>query len=81
MNLINVNEKLCLRCGLCARICPVRVIKLSEASHLPHPGVEAEKLCINCGRCVDRCPAQALYHRYRKYGKKRPERKFETESV
>lgn len=66
IQLLTVNEDLCVACGKCVRVCPVRVIVINDAT--AKASVDAEKLCINCGRCVDNCKVGALYHRYRKSG-------------
>ena len=43
----------CLRCGLCARSCPVGSIDTET--------MEAAGLCIKCQACVRRCPVRAKY--------------------
>ena len=43
----------CLRCGLCARSCPMGSIDKET--------MEAVGLCIKCQACVRRCPVQAKY--------------------
>jgi ferredoxin len=47
-----VRKKLCIRCGACARACPVDAIYLDPAGE---PFV-----CIHCGRCVPFCPHDCL---------------------
>jgi len=55
MNLINVNQEKCIRCGLCADVCPTSVIKMmSEGPQAVGEG------CIACGHCVAVCPQEAL---------------------
>jgi len=46
------NKKLCIRCGECAKACPVDAIFLD---HQVNPYV-----CIHCGRCVEFCPHDCL---------------------
>jgi len=53
----------CIKCGLCARICPVHTIKLDP---LPELG----KACTQCLGCINRCPVQAI-----EYGKGTPGRR------
>ena len=45
-------KKLCIRCGACARACPVDAIYLDPSGE---PFV-----CIHCGRCVEFCPHDCL---------------------
>jgi Fe-S-cluster-containing dehydrogenase component len=47
-----VRKKLCIRCGACARACPVDAIYLDPSGD---PFV-----CIHCGRCVEFCPHDCL---------------------
>lgn len=60
MELIKVNQELCLHDGICARECPLELISMNESSKLPEyvNGVEAR--CIKCGHCVAICSQGAL---------------------
>jgi len=49
-----VRAKLCIRCGECARACPVNAVYLA-----PHG---EPFVCIHCGRCVSFCPHDCLEH-------------------
>lgn len=51
---IVVNEKLCTKCGLCARKCPTNSIDLC-----PYPKINP-KTCIRCFCCIEVCPQNAL---------------------
>lgn len=51
---IVVDEKKCVRCGLCMRKCPAHAIKLK-----PYPLVDKKK-CIRCYCCMEICPRHAL---------------------
>ena len=42
----------CVRCGICARQCPVGAIPMDDPSRTNND------LCINCMRCVQVCPQQ-----------------------
>ena len=47
-----VRKDLCIRCGECARACPVDAVFL-DLSGEPY-------VCIHCGRCVAFCPHDCL---------------------
>jgi Fe-S-cluster-containing dehydrogenase component len=46
-------ERLCIRCGHCARACPVNVILVDEETGFP-------VVCLQCGSCVNFCPHGCL---------------------
>ena len=50
-----VDEGLCVGCGLCVEVCPFDALSLKN-------GVAAvdEVSCMGCGVCVPRCPQDAL---------------------
>lgn len=47
-----VKKNLCIRCGACARACPVNAIYLDPTQD-PY-------VCIHCGRCALFCPQDCL---------------------
>jgi Fe-S-cluster-containing hydrogenase component 2 len=47
-----VRKRLCIRCGECAKACPVDAVYL-DPSQEPF-------VCIHCGRCVSFCPHDCL---------------------
>lgn len=49
---IHVNKN-CIKCGKCARRCPVGAIPLDN------PNTTDSKKCITCMRCIDECPQKA----------------------
>jgi ferredoxin len=51
---IVVDEKKCIKCGLCAKKCPAKAIKLK-----PFPVIDKKK-CIRCFCCMEICPEDAL---------------------
>lgn len=57
----------CTACGLCARACPVDIIRVARAKdengkNLSYPATYEYNLleCIACGLCVEACPFDAL---------------------
>jgi formate hydrogenlyase subunit 6/NADH:ubiquinone oxidoreductase subunit I len=56
--LIEVDDKKCLSCGVCISLCPVNAISLAEDFSV----VFDKEKCIGsaCGTCVDACPARAI---------------------
>jgi nitroreductase/NAD-dependent dihydropyrimidine dehydrogenase PreA subunit len=65
MNLFNVHQEKCTKCGNCAAACPRSLIELKEKkfSGFPFPIHGSDEDCINCGHCVVVCPHDALTHR------------------
>jgi heterodisulfide reductase subunit A len=50
-----VNEDLCVGCGLCTSACPYGAIKVEEDK-----AKVTEVLCTGCGACVSTCPSGAM---------------------
>lgn len=50
-----VDKGKCIKCGICAKLCPVQCITLS-----PHPTFD-RKICIKCYCCHEHCPKGAIY--------------------
>lgn len=57
MELLKIDHDLCIKCGLCAEICPNGVIGMSTEG--PQTISQA---CIVCGHCTAICPTTALDH-------------------
>ena len=67
MDLIQVDQEKCTRCGLCVQVCPSRVIIMESQ------GPEAtNSSCIACGHCVAVCPQAALDNRKAPLAKQAP---------
>src|SRR6266545_1941300 len=62
MDLIDINRQTCSRDGICAEVCPLRLIDVQEEGY-PKQLAEAEETCIRCGHCVAVCPTGSLLHR------------------
>lgn len=61
-NLFTINDETCNQDGLCAKVCPVSIIRLPEDGY-PEPVPGAEEICIGCGHCVSVCPTGSIHHR------------------
>ena len=59
MSFFYLNEN-CIKCGLCAKLCPSRIICF-EKGRLPWIPEENEGQCIECGHCVCFCPQEAFF--------------------
>lgn len=59
-NLFEIDTEKCKRDGICAAVCPLKLITISEEDKLPLPIDKAEKQCVRCGHCVTACPYGAL---------------------
>ena len=56
MELIKVNQSRCIKCGVCTRVCPRRVLCMGENG----PIVIEPQACMACGHCVAICPHRAI---------------------
>ncbi len=61
MALFEINKTTCNRDGLCAAVCPAKIIEFSPGN-IPVPVSDAMELCISCGHCVAVCPTGSLTH-------------------
>ena len=51
-----VNQRDCVACGCCVKVCPLGAIQVFK-------GISArvdETKCVGCGRCVKECPASVI---------------------
>ncbi|MEG1726912.1 MAG: nitroreductase family protein [Acidaminococcaceae bacterium] len=56
MELIQVNQEKCVKCGLCAEVCPSCIITMGVAG----PECLWDRGCMACGHCVAICPTAAM---------------------
>jgi nitroreductase/NAD-dependent dihydropyrimidine dehydrogenase PreA subunit len=62
MGLLTIDETKCKKDGLCARECPMVIIKLKDGDGFPEIVPGGEDICNSCGHCVAICPHGALDH-------------------
>jgi nitroreductase/NAD-dependent dihydropyrimidine dehydrogenase PreA subunit len=55
----SVNDKLCIRCGLCVADCPTRIIE-RKGDEPPFISPEREANCMQCQHCFAVCPKAAI---------------------
>lgn len=55
---IQINNELCIECGACISLCPVKVINI-ESDNTVNFNVE-KCLGRTCGLCIDACPMNAI---------------------
>lgn len=56
LSILTVDQSKCTKCGLCAEVCPPRIIELGAN----WPEMTLAERCIACGHCVAICPQAAL---------------------
>ena len=54
--MIHIEDSRCVRCGLCARICPLHCFVVTEHGVRVHH----EERCMHCGHCTAICPKAAV---------------------
>jgi nitroreductase/NAD-dependent dihydropyrimidine dehydrogenase PreA subunit len=62
MSLITIDQTKCRKDGLCAKECPMAIIRQWNKESLPEFIPGGEMICIQCGHCVAVCPHGALSH-------------------
>ena len=54
---IEIDEKACILCGICAKKCPTDAIAVSREQKT---WVIERMQCVQCGSCVEACPKKCL---------------------
>ena len=49
-----VDQKACVACGCCVKVCPLQAIAVVRAAR-----VDGAK-CVGCGKCARECPASVI---------------------
>jgi nitroreductase/NAD-dependent dihydropyrimidine dehydrogenase PreA subunit len=62
MEIIQIDQKTCTQCGICAGECPGFYIDFTPKS-FPVANARIKAGCIRCGHCVAVCPTGSLSHR------------------
>ena len=55
-NCATVNDKRCVACGACTKVCPRGAIRISHGCY----AVVDKELCVGCGICAKTCPADGI---------------------
>lgn len=56
VELLTVKQELCVKCGMCAEVCPNGIIGMTDKG----PQMRYAPACIACGHCTAVCPYAAL---------------------
>lgn len=51
-----VDERACVACGCCVKVCPLQAIEIVRGVMAQ---VRQEK-CVGCGKCARECPASVI---------------------
>lgn len=54
--LANVDQRICVACGVCAKACPRGAIAIHRGCY----AIINENACIGCGLCTKACPASCI---------------------
>jgi formate hydrogenlyase subunit 6/NADH:ubiquinone oxidoreductase subunit I len=61
---LEVDDNLCVGCGICAKVCPntcIFMVPYEKGNPAMIPEIDLQH-CMYCGLCVDYCPPGAIYH-------------------
>lgn len=59
-SLLSLEESQCTRCGACAAVCPMALVRVGRRG--PRTIPDAAEKCILCGHCLAACPVGTLRH-------------------
>lgn len=54
----SIDQSLCKNCGICAEVCPNKVIEQNGSTQFK---IGKEHLCLRCGQCMAICPAKSVH--------------------
>ena len=61
MSIVEVNHNTCIKCGMCAAVCPAKLFDF-QTGKFPLPVAFIDTTCIRCGHCVTICPTGSITH-------------------
>jgi len=56
---ISIDNITCNKCGLCSKICPIRVFDFKKGKI---PDIQNNDECVLCGQCLCVCPTNSINH-------------------
>ncbi len=59
-----IDHKKCVKCGYCAQICPLDVIKIEVRGKEKKTVIKYPEECWHCRACEKDCPVKAIHMRY-----------------
>lgn len=55
-NLAEINQKICVACGACTKVCPRDAISIWKGCY----ALIKNDLCVGCGKCSRTCPVGCI---------------------